>query len=39
VQEVRWDKRAQKKQGIIIFNMGKAMKIIRWELDLLYNKE
>jgi len=28
VQEVKWDKESRLKQGIIVFSMGKEMKII-----------
>jgi hypothetical protein len=39
VQEVRWDNEGTVKEGIIVFSMGKEMKIISWEQALLYITE
>jgi hypothetical protein len=38
LQEVKWTKGAQYKQVNIIFSMGKGMKIISQEQDLLYTQ-
>jgi hypothetical protein len=35
VREVRWDKEGTVKVGIIVFSMGKEMKIISWEQGFL----
>ena len=39
VQEVRWEKEGTVKAGIIVFSMGKEMKIISWEHGFLYITE
>ena len=39
VQEVLGDKGPWKEKGIIIFSVGKEMKIINWEQDFLYTTE
>ena len=36
VQEVRLEKEGTVKQGVIVFSMGKEMKIISWEQGFLY---
>jgi hypothetical protein len=39
VQEVRWDQEGTVKVGIIVFSIGKEMKIISWEQGFLYITE
>jgi exonuclease III len=39
VQEVRWGKEGTVKAGIIVFSMGKEMKIISWEQGFVYITE
>jgi hypothetical protein len=36
VQETRWNKGGTVKSGIIIFSMGREMKITNWEQGFLY---
>jgi hypothetical protein len=39
VQEMTWDKEGTVKEGIIVFSMGKKMKIISWEQGFSYITE